>query len=271
MSDYLVTDIELTETADAIRAKTGDANPIEWESGTGFADAVAAIPSGGGGEWIETDAISLASYYYVSAAAVNTKPTVPDHVKFLAPYCREINGILGQAATGAQSGLGVTEATFELTYPVTASLSFYRNATLKTVNFVNGVTLTGSIANFAYQANVLETINGEIDMTSIAAPAANAAAFNIATLKDIRFKKNALYLHNWTFNLASALTDASLVSIANGLSSSASGLSVAFHATPKARCSTLMGTVTSGEFTQNAGGTVSLADFITNTKGWTLA
>lgn len=49
MSDYLVTSTELTETADAIRAKTGDANLIEWESGTGFADAVAAIPSGGGG------------------------------------------------------------------------------------------------------------------------------------------------------------------------------------------------------------------------------
>lgn len=47
MSDYLVTSTELTETADAIRAKTGDSNAIEWESGTGFADAVAAISGGG--------------------------------------------------------------------------------------------------------------------------------------------------------------------------------------------------------------------------------
>lgn len=232
------------------------------------------ITLGGGGgssDWIETDAISLAWYYYVTSAASTTKPTVPTHVKFRAPYCREINGILAQAVASAAYNLGVTEATIELTYPVAASQAFYRNYTLKTINFINGVTLTNSIANFAYQATVLETINGEIDMTNIATAAANATAFNIATLKDIRFKKNALYLHNWSFASASALTDASLVSIANGLSSSASGLSVAFHATPKVRCSTLMGTVTSGEFTQNAGGTVSLADFITNTKGWTLA
>lgn len=47
MSDYLVSDTELTETADAIRAKTGESGLIEWESGTGFADAVAAISGGG--------------------------------------------------------------------------------------------------------------------------------------------------------------------------------------------------------------------------------
>lgn len=49
MAEYYTTDAELTATADAIRAKSGDSSSIEWESGTGFADAIAAIPSGGGG------------------------------------------------------------------------------------------------------------------------------------------------------------------------------------------------------------------------------
>lgn len=47
-TNYIATSTELTETADAIREKTGDSSPIEWEEGTGFANAIADIPSGGG-------------------------------------------------------------------------------------------------------------------------------------------------------------------------------------------------------------------------------
>lgn len=48
MSNYIVTDTELTAVADAIRTKGGTAALIPWQAGTGFADAVGAIPSGGG-------------------------------------------------------------------------------------------------------------------------------------------------------------------------------------------------------------------------------
>lgn len=87
MSDYLVTDTELTETADAIRAKTGDSSLIEWESGTGFADAVAAI-SGGGSKPIDIDADVvfidydgeiLYSYSHEEIVAMSSLPDVPDH------------------------------------------------------------------------------------------------------------------------------------------------------------------------------------------------
>lgn len=47
-TNYIATSTELIETADAIREKTGDSSPIEWEEGTGFASAIADIPSGGG-------------------------------------------------------------------------------------------------------------------------------------------------------------------------------------------------------------------------------
>lgn len=49
MSNYLVTDTELTQTAAALRTKGGTSEQIEWGSGTGFKSAIEALPSGGGG------------------------------------------------------------------------------------------------------------------------------------------------------------------------------------------------------------------------------
>lgn len=48
-----------TAEANAIRAKTGSSAQIayDWANSKGFADAIAAIPSGGGGEWT-TDGIA---------------------------------------------------------------------------------------------------------------------------------------------------------------------------------------------------------------------
>lgn len=47
-TNYIATSTELAATADAIREKTGYNTPIEWEEGSGFANAIADIPSGGG-------------------------------------------------------------------------------------------------------------------------------------------------------------------------------------------------------------------------------
>lgn len=82
----------------------------------------------------------------------------------------------------------------------------------------------------------------------------------------------------WNLSASPLLTDASLCQIANALCATYTS-TLTLHATPKARCQTLMGTVSSvtddtgtyNFFTADANGTVSLADFITTTKGWTLA
>ena len=42
-NEYLVTNTELTATADAIRTKAGGSSPIEWKSTKGFADAINRI------------------------------------------------------------------------------------------------------------------------------------------------------------------------------------------------------------------------------------
>ena len=47
MTDYLVTDTELTDVADAIRTKGGTSAALEWP--TDYVDAIDAIETGGGG------------------------------------------------------------------------------------------------------------------------------------------------------------------------------------------------------------------------------
>ena len=59
MTDYLIQDSTLTDIADAIRAKDGSSAPILTED---MADAIAAIPSGGGNP-ITKDEWTLASDY----------------------------------------------------------------------------------------------------------------------------------------------------------------------------------------------------------------
>lgn len=54
----------MTATADAIRAKTGDSTqiPFDYNGGTGFADAVEAIPQGGGGVVSITEGVLFIDY-----------------------------------------------------------------------------------------------------------------------------------------------------------------------------------------------------------------
>lgn len=47
--DSAVLDAGMTATANAIRAKSGGSALLAWDAAKGFADAVAAIPTGGGG------------------------------------------------------------------------------------------------------------------------------------------------------------------------------------------------------------------------------
>lgn len=88
-------------------------------------------------------------------------------------------------------------------------------------------------------------------------------------LQEIRFRKSTFF-GNLSMSACSALSDASLISIANGLNENYA-MTITLHATPKARCTTLMGTNDNGTFVADESGTLSLVDFITTVKGWTVA
>lgn len=55
--DSAALDAGMTATANAIRAKSGGSASIAWDAAKGFADAVAAIPTGGGGITLSPSAL----------------------------------------------------------------------------------------------------------------------------------------------------------------------------------------------------------------------
>lgn len=108
----------------------------------------------------------------------------------------------------------------------------------------------------------------------------NLTKLENVTLIPNTFGKNTIGASGNTLSLrdCSLLTDESLISIANGLCADHVS-TVQLHATPGARLSTIMGTVsqetddtgTYSFFTASENGDTSLEDFITVTKGWTIA
>lgn len=110
----------------------------------------------------------------------------------------------------------------------------------------------------------------------VSAAAGNYGPFGRANFRHADFVENVT---TGVFYLGqcSLLDDSTCISVANALNAGSPD-TVTFHATPKARLASIMGrveSVTSGEetynrFVQDDSGSVSLQDFITTTKGWTL-
>lgn len=193
----------------------------------------------------------------------------PKRIKLNLPQCKSIAGAFRQYIASAPYASGIEEVELTLTRPCQAQNFLNRNTTVKKVSFPNGLTITGGIYYFISGNTALEEVIGEISIL----PGITydvTTAFQGTNLKTISFAHNTLYFPNTVF-ASPVLTDESLVSIANGLNPTVSGASLSLHATPKANLSLIVGTVADGVFTQDAGGTVTLTDFITQTKGWTLA
>lgn len=132
-------------------------------------------------------------------------------------------------------------------------------------------TLTGannSQAVFYNNKSLRSVVGGSFDLSAVS----NLTNFgkNADKLETVSFVSSSIKV-TIDFYHSTSLSDDSLVSIANGLDATASAQTLRLDSTVKARCQTLMGTVADGLFTADASGTVTLADFITATKGWTLA
>ena len=69
------------------------------------------------------------------------------------------------------------------------------------------------------------------------------------------------------------LTADSLINIANHLSALSGGnnMTLTLHSTAKTLCGNTAGVITDGKFVKTIGGSVTLTDYITNTKGWSIA
>ena len=198
------------------------------------------------------------------------KPSVPKIIRITAPYCVDLRAFAYQQNATEQYSLGIEELEISLdpSKPVMLAQMLSKNSSIKKLIFTNGV-LAGSGSSDIFDGNTaLEEIIGAIDLSLVASNNTinifRASALKTVTLTPSCLKGSAKFTSPY-------LTDASLVSIANALDGTASGMTLTLDGTVKAGLSGIMGTVTDGVFVADAGGSTTLADFITNTKGWTLA
>lgn len=119
----------------------------------------------------------------------------------------------------------------------------------------------------------LQEIDAEIDFSRMTANSWFNTFALCRALQEVRIVPGSIKFTVATNNFqnCTALSDDSIVSISNGLDGSATGQSISLPEAIKTRCGQIVGTVSDGVFTQDDTGSVTLTDFITNTKGWTLA
>lgn len=150
----------------------------------------------------------------------------------------------------------------------------YLSVDLETLTFDNCDFSPSTLESFGRSCPKLKTVNGEINCTNLAS--VNAASFwfqNSVALENFRIKPNTLGISpSGVWGTGSTLWSAeSFVSLANGLNANAEGKTFTFLANQKTYIQSLMGFNSNGTFVASDSGTLSLADFITTVKGWTLA
>lgn len=260
-----------TPLTDSINALTTYANEVTGASDTTLSDAVHTLASGyGGGDAfvIQSIASGLNGLFEVTNTIPYILPAsveIPTKIKIVAPYCRLITEMFYCQST-AFSQYPIEEIELDLPYtPVTCIDAFRRAVNLKKVIFTNGFIPRNP--SYMFDSSWVETVIGEIDCTNVN----NGRLFSNATkIKDITLKPNTWKSTEAIVFSSNVLTDASLVTIANVLSTASTVKTLTHASTAKARCSTLMGNNVDGLFVADENGAMSLADFITNVKGWTL-
>lgn len=143
---------------------------------------------------------------------------------------------------------------------------------IETITILNKTNLV-NIWTYAFTNQYkLKTIDGiPLDFSSLSH---NITDFcqNDELLENILFEQNTLS-RNIAFRWSPNLTNESLISVANCLVAGNSVITL--HATNKANCNTIMGYVDNTKgydvFVADESGTVTLSEFITITKGWSLA
>jgi hypothetical protein len=261
---------DLTSVANAIRTKGGTSWQLAFPAG--FVQAIGDIS--GGDNSLQYVRQLLNTFYPLSNTYENV---VPSPLELNLPNCEKVSQAFNKASAFDGKRL-VVILHFNADSPVVKQLNqavYYSEIReLKITGDLSGVT---SYENFMQYTNNIEKIDAELDFTS----AASTAAVRIGngggtTLTYIRYKANTL---SYSQSLASqrVLDEDSLISIANGLNETATGQTLTLYSTRKDLCDTIMGTVgmdatnTFHVFTKDSGGSVTLTDFIANTKGWTLA
>lgn len=257
----------LKAIADGIRQGSGVSGELTFPDGM----AEAAAQKSSGMPEIFERLVSLSNGF-------NGVTSLPDTLTLDLSFIKSGKCDLYQTFRGCTSLKNVT-----LIIPDGAELAlglcFYSCSNLQTVtlqgSFVhaqNEIFPGASVAlgNFAFCPK-LETVNSSTPFG--VKYISNASSYynpfcNCAALKEVRFERQVAAT-DWVFKWSPVLSDATLISVANALLLGSNTLTL--HATAAARCAEIVGTVSDGVFTADSGGTTTLTEFITTTKGWSLA
>lgn len=273
MSDYYLVDKTLLdnglkEIADAIRQSGGTTAKLSFP--TGMVTAVSGIKAAPW--WIDK---------MVNAPGLFQEVTLLEKCEFdfsFLPVSEDAQVDMSRLFRGIKSTKEIT-VTFPSSKKVCIGYIFYGAATIEKVVFKGefdftqnpGGGILGGLAAFSMCSN-LKTIESTATFGGKEFLRKEATAYNpfysCAKLVDVRFTPNSAQ-QDWVFKWSPALSGETLVSAANALT--VGSYTLTLHATAAARCAEITGTVSDGAFTASSSGTTTLVDFITTTKGWSLA
>lgn len=256
-----------TPLTDSIEALTTYANQVTGASDTNLSDAVYTLAQGYGG----SGGSDLLNYATRLGSLFLSATNLPSKIE-LAPI---------KLASGDNNGdfLNSSSGVVELSINFSQNTAFSLKRFLFSATSIKKLTLTGNLnlctsyMNAFQNVSSLEELNAILDFsacTSSDTCIIDSSSTPNIHLTEMRFAENTCSKSLGLSGFA-ALSDASIISAANCLVAGVSGQSLILNATPKERCSTLMGVNDNGTFVIDATGTLSLADFITTVKGWTLA
>lgn len=273
MSDYYLVsktllDNGLKEVADAIRQSGGTTAKLSFPAGMAAAvKGVKAAPW-----WFDK---------MVNAPGLFQEVTLPEKCEFdfsFLPVSEDAQVDMSRLFRGIKSTKEIT-VTFPSSKKICIGYIFYGATTIEKVVFKGEFDFTqnpsggilGGLAAFSLCPN-LKTIESTATFGGKEFLRKEATAYNpfynCAKLVDVRFTPNSAQ-QDWVFKWSPALSDETLVSAANALT--VGSYTLTLHATASARCAEITGTVSDGAFTASSSGTTTLVDFITTTKGWSLA
>lgn len=263
--DSAVLDAGLTSVADAIRAKGGTSEQLAFPNG--FVSAVEGIQAGGGADYLQ---------YATGLNGFFTGATdLPENISIIAPNASVFYDFCFRAT-------GVKQLTITANKITDLSRAFYMygiTSTLEVININADLSKLSSYPEMCRDNGTLREINTVFPIKNF-----STKMFDGCTaLEELRFAPNRFYgsKYNAVLSASSKLSSDTLVSLANAfvIAENAENSTITLNAAAKARCDEILGTVsavTDGDttydfFTQDEAGTVTLTEFITTTKGWTLA
>lgn len=263
---YAVNGTDLTAVGEAVREKAGLEEAPVWPEGVVDGVGKAAVGL--------FRFVRRAEYMFY-----NSQNELPERLELYMPECTTVRSMFGGSASFPSDTL--KHLVLTVSDNITNFGNLFQHAAGIGHPSIETVKINGNLCNVTgwnytfFRCPLLHTIDADIDFSACSNYGDTTFA-GCGSLENVRFVPNTVGIRI-SFGDDGKLSTQSVVSIANGLKAGTTTLFL--HADVKARCETILGTVstiTDGEtsydfFTADENGDTTLTEFITQVKGWTLA